>query len=291
MKNRVFILCILAVLFVYSAQSILARPEKIERVDASTVRVSHENLNAILWMQTSTEFDSLCRMIYKSAGEAVDKALADASWTASLEQTQTGGFAALPPAVILDLDETVMDNTPCEALMARLGIRFDPKIWDQWVAVGAAAAMPGATEFLKGLEEKQVAIYYISNRDVIWEKVTIENLIHLGIPVDKDGGNILLRNEQPGWDSDKSSRRLEVAKTHRIILLVGDDLGDFFSGVRDLPKKRLELARSHADMWGSRWFVLPNPLYGSWESAVNGFDGKLTDDEILKKKYETLKVY
>lgn len=291
MKYRIFLISILTISILYGCQSFQEQPGKIEPVEVATTRISHENLNGILWMQTSAEFDSLCRMIYKSAGEAVDKALADPAWTASLEQVQTGGFAELPPAVILDLDETVIDNTPYQALMAKLGKEFDAKAWNEWVAKGTAAALPGAVDFLKGLDAKSIAIYYITNRDSAGEKQTVANLVHLGIPVDSAGGNVLSRNEQLGWGSDKSSRRAEVAKTHRIILLIGDDLGDFVSGARDLPVKRIELARSHADMWGNRWFVLPNPLYGSWESAIYGFDGKLTDEEILKKKFETLKVY
>jgi len=287
MYFRNFIFLLVTVLLICSCQTITERPAGVEPVEVSSARVSHENLNGILWMQTSAEYDSLCRMIYKAADEAVAKALADPSWTAALEQT--GGFAALPPAVILDLDETVMDNTPYQALLALLGKEFDPKAWDEWVAKGAAPALPGAAEFLQALKAKSVTVYYITNREVAREGEMIANLILLGVPVDPAGENILSRNEKPDWISDKSSRRAQVAKTHRIILLIGDDLGDFVSGARDLPEKRIALARMHSDMWGSRWFILPNPLYGSWESAVYGFDGKLTDREILKKKFEALK--
>jgi acid phosphatase len=287
MRLREIVLFAFIVVLICSCQTVQEQPVGIEPVDVSSVRVSHENLNGILWMQTSAEYDSLCRMIYKAAGDAVTKALADPSWTAALEQT--GGFAALPPAVILDLDETVMDNTPYQALMALLGKEFDPKAWDEWVAKGAAGALPGAAEFLQALKAKSVAVYYITNREAVREKETIANLILIGIPVDPTGENILSRSEKPEWVSDKSSRRAEVARTHRIILLIGDDLGDFVSGARDLPERRIALARLHSDMWGSRWFILPNPLYGSWESAVYGFDGKLTDREILKKKFEALK--
>jgi len=289
MYFRNFIFLLVTVLLICSCQTIQERPTRVEPVEVSSARVSHENLNGILWMQTSAEYDSLCRMIYKAADEAVTKALDDPSWTASLEQKQAGGFAVLPPAVILDLDETVMDNTPYQALMALLGKEFDPKAWDEWVAKGAAPALPGAAEFLQALKAKSVAVYYITNREAAREGEMIANLILLGVPVDPAGENILSRSEKPDWISDKSSRRAQVAKTHRIILLIGDDLGDFVSGARDMPEKRIALARMHSDMWGSRWFILPNPLYGSWESAVYGFDGKLTDREILKKKFEALK--
>jgi len=287
MRFRDFVLFVILILLVCGCQTIQEQSAGVEPVGVSAARVSHENLNGILWMQASAEYDSLCRLIYKAAGDAVTKALADPTWTAALEQT--GNFAALPPAVILDLDETVMDNTPYQALMARQGKGFDSKAWDEWVAKGAAGALPGAADFLQALKAKSIAVYYITNREAAREKETIANLILLGIPVDPAGENILSRREKPDWVSDKSSRRADVAKTHRIILLIGDDLGDFVSGARDLPEKRITLARLHSDMWGSRWFILPNPLYGSWESAVYGFDGKLTDEEILKKKFEALK--
>jgi 5'-nucleotidase (lipoprotein e(P4) family) len=286
-RNSTFFLFI--VLLICGCQTVPERPVGVEPVEVSSVRVSHENLNGILWMQTSAEYDSLCRLIYKAAGDAVTKALADPSWTAALEQAD--GFAALPPAVILDLDETVMDNTPYQALMAKLGKGFDRKAWDEWVAKGAAGALPGAAEFLQALKTKSVAVYYVTNREAALESETVANLILLGLPVDPAGENVLSRHEKPDWGTDKSSRRAEVAKTHRIILLIGDDLGDFVSGSRDLPENRIALARLHSDMWGSRWFILPNPLYGSWETAVYGFDGKPTDREILKKKFEALKSY
>jgi 5'-nucleotidase (lipoprotein e(P4) family) len=289
MKYKELYFFLLASLFFCSCQTVSEKPAQVQPVEVTNARVSHENLNGLLWMQTSAEFDSLCRMIYKSASYAATEALLNPEWTASIEQAISGTWIGLPPAVILDLDETVMDNTPYQALMAKMGKMFDGKSWDEWVAKGSAGALPGAAEFLREMQKKSIAVFYITNREVAREKEMIANLILLGIPVDPDGANILCRNEQPEWKSDKSSRRAEVAKTHRIILLVGDDLGDFVSGARDLPEKRIALARLHADMWGSRWFILPNPLYGSWESAVFGFDGKLKDDEILKKKFEALK--
>lgn len=289
MTLRNITLFLIILLTSIACQTVSDRPVQTQPVEAATTRIAHENLNGLLWMQTSAEFDALCRLVYKAAAEAAQKSLADTSWTASLEQEQAGGFASLPPAVILDLDETVMDNTPYQALMARLGKGFDSKKWDEWVAKGTAGALPGAAEFLKGLADRSIAVYYVTNREYTREKEMVANLIALGLPVDLNGANILSRLEQPGWTSDKSSRRAEVAKTHRIILLIGDDLGDFVSGARDLPEKRITLARLHSDMWGSRWFILPNPLYGSWESAVYGFDGKLKDNEILKKKFDALK--
>lgn len=289
MRLKAFVLFSFVFLFICSCRKMQERLAGIESVNASSIRVSHENLDGILWMQTSAEYEALCRMIYKAAAEALERGLADPNWTAALEQASD--FASLPPAVVLDIDETVLDNTPYEAMMALEGRGRDPKAWDDWVAKTDAMPIPGAAEFLAALKKKSVVIFYITNREASEEKETIANLIQLGLPVDPSGDTVLSKNEQPGWDSDKSSRRVLVATTHRIILLIGDNLGDFVSNVRVPLEKRRDIMLKHINMWGSQWFVLPNPLYGSWEKAIYGFDLSLPDKEILKKKFEALKSY
>jgi acid phosphatase len=240
-------------------------------------------------MQTSVEFNVLSQQIYKQAGYTLDKAIADMNWTAAKEQT--GDFQKLPPAVILDLDETVLDNTPFEAMLVKKRLAFSENLWIEWINKAVAKAVPGAKEFLTLCNRKSVRIFYVTNRKANQEEYTIKNMVALGLPVDLDGSNLLLRNEKPNWNSDKTSRRAEVASKYRIILLVGDDLGDFLTSATDTLEKRMELVKGYEENWGSKWFLLPNPIYGSWESSLYGFQYNLTDEEILKQKYEHLQAY
>jgi predicted secreted acid phosphatase len=106
--------------------------------------------------------------------------------------------------------------------------------------------------------------------------------------VDSAGTFVLSRDEKPDWGSDKSSRRAAIAKTHRILLLIGDDLGDFVSGAKDTPKNRVQLVQNHGSFWGTRWFLLPNPMYGSWDYSLYDHNFSLPENEILSRKFDSI---
>jgi acid phosphatase len=253
------------------------------------LRDTHEGLHSVLWVQTAAEYYASCATVYEQAKAALARGLADRTWTAASEQT--GSFGRLPPAVVLDLDETVFDNSPFQGTLVRDRTIYTPAAWDAWVSRAEAGAVPGAVEFLRFARERRVAVFYISNRGHAQEQDTVANLIKLGAPVDPAGQSVLSPGERPEWASEKAPRRAFVAKTHRIVLLIGDDLGDFVAGSRDLPEQRLQLARANARQWGTRWFLLPNPMYGSWERATYGNEGSLPDAEVLKRKIGRVRTY
>ena len=105
-------------------------------------RDTHEQLQGTLWMQTAAEYRVLARTTYREAGDAVSKALADTSWTAAVEQTADA--SALPPAVILDLDETVLDNSRFQGEQTLRREPYSPTLWTDWVELKKADAIPGA---------------------------------------------------------------------------------------------------------------------------------------------------
>lgn len=224
----------------------------------------HDLTNAVVWMQTAAEADALRRQTFAAARAALDAALADESWTAADEQT--GDFASLPPAVIVDVDETVLDNSPLEARLIRTGEPYDKKKWRSWVEERRAEPVSGALAFARYARERGVTMFYVTNRDAGEEAATRDNLERAGFPVESAPDVVLSRGEN-GAVSDKSSRRAIVAATHRILLLIGDDLGDFTSREGNV-ESRLQRVANHESRWGTRWFVLPNPMYGSWESAL-----------------------
>lgn len=237
---------------------------------------AHENLHAVLWVQTAVEFRAATLQAYARARQQLDAALADPAWTAALEQG--GDVSRLPPAVVLDLDETVLDNSPFQAraIQAQVAERaagrpsegFDAAAWDAWCAEARAGAIPGAVEFLRYARTRGVTPFFVSNRSADLEPATRRNLAALGIEVDDAPDTVLLRRERPEWAaSDKTARRTAVARTHRILLLVGDDLGDFVPSDGTVQSRAARLAPDEA-RWGTQWIVLPNPMYGSWERAI-----------------------
>lgn len=243
-------------------------------------------VNAVLWVQSSAEYQAAALGTYANARHALDAALADPNWSAMEGQTSA---ANLPPAVILDLDETAIDNTVVEARFIGKGKTFDDDVWKQWVDESAAGPVPGVPEFLAYAASKGVTPFYITNRDFDPEGPgTQANVEKLGYPMSKTDDSLLLRGERPEWKSDKGTRREHVAQRYRVLLVIGDDLNDFANARELNVADRDQLIARTTPWWGTRWFMIPNPMYGSWERAVIGTTG--TDCEKLQKKIDGLAV-
>ncbi len=255
----------------------------------AATRRTHENLNAVLWMQTSVEYRASALQAYALARRQLDAALADPQWTAALEQT--GSLATRRPAVVLDLDETVLDNSGFQARMTADTTFFTDAAWHAWCEERKATAIPGAVEFLAYAAGRGVTPIFITNRDSSVEQATRDVLARLGVPLDATRDTVFTRNERPEWAaSDKTSRRAAVASEFRILLLVGDDLGDFLGNARGTTAERDARSAPHDAYWGTRWIMLPNPSYGSWETAFTAGQAGMTDAQTLAVKYGRLRV-
>jgi 5'-nucleotidase (lipoprotein e(P4) family) len=246
-----------------------------------------DGLLATLWMQRSVEFKGNALAIYTLARLRLDQAMADRKWTAAPAE-QKGDFANLPPAVILDLDETVLDNSKYQVWMMKSDQTFSTKTWNQFCADQISTAIPGALDFVKYAEGKGVKVFYISNRDAVTEKDTRENMAKLGFPL---GGNVdtfLMQNEQQGWGSAKGTRRAVVTKDYRVLLNLGDNFGDFDDRYRGSEAERLKAFDDNKDRWGREWLVIANPTYGSFDLAPFGYDFKKPRDVQRKAKWDVL---
>jgi 5'-nucleotidase (lipoprotein e(P4) family) len=244
-------------------------------------------LNATLWMQSSAEYRATTLQTFANAKRALDAALADKTWVAAAEDNADTPLPQ-PPAVIVDIDETVIDNTRFQGRVIREGKTYDSEAWEQWTGESGAAATPGAAEFLTYARDKGVRIFYITNRNVEEEDETRRNLERLGYPVSDDPDTVLTRAERTAWaNSDKSLRREWVASSHRVLLMIGDDLNDFTNARDKSVAERDEIVARSRSWWGTRWFMLPNPMYGSWERAVTGGEGSSCDQ--LKAKIDALR--
>jgi len=244
-------------------------------------------LNAVLWMQRSAEFKASALTAFALARIRLDQALADPAWTGAPKE-QTGAYQSLPPAVILDLDETVLDNSGYQAWMTLRGTTFDPKTWNAYVNTMTSLAVPGALEFARYADAKGVKVFYVSNRAAEEEPATRKNLEKLGFPMGGGVDTMLMTRKQPDWGSAKGTRRAFVAKSYRVLLNVGDNLGDFVDEYRGTEAERLKVMEQHRERWGREWIVIANPAYGSFESAPFGHDFKLSDGERRRLKRAVL---
>lgn len=229
-------------------------------------------LLATLYMQQAEELRRLSKQAYALASIRLPAAL-KLPGSSALEQTDGG--KGKPPAAIFDVDETVLDNSPHQARAILSGTRnFDLGQWDEWVSERAATPMPGAVDFVKELRRNKVRVVYITNRECRPRAAipadpcpqhadTLANLNAVGLgPVAPED---LLLKGQNGWPSDKAPRRLEVIKTHRIVMSFGDQFSDMMSVTRkDDSAARARIAAEHENLWNTRWIVIPNPTYGQW---------------------------
>lgn len=151
----------------------------------------HPVLQGTLWMQTSPEYQMVTREIYSLARMKLDAALKDSAWTAATEQT--GNFSGLPPAVILDVDETVLDNSGFEARLVKNNSYYNRQNWTAWVNEAKAEIVPGALDFIKYAAGKGVRIFYVTNRSHNIKEATRKNLAAQGFPVDENGDNLLTK--------------------------------------------------------------------------------------------------
>ncbi len=221
------------------------------------------------WIQRSAEYDALCLQAYNSATDYLHEMIKKKS--------------NKPWAIVTDLDETVVDNTPVCVSQALKGEDYTEKSWNKWCEKGSAEALAGAVQFFKEADKHGVQIFYISNRKEVNREGTIKNLRRLGLPQVMNS-HLLLRTTT----SDKSERRAEVLKNYDIMILLGDALGDF-DHLFDTKAENIRKSgvKALSNFFGTRFIILPNPNYGAWEKAMNGGYPSLdVKDKNLKEKLE-----
>ena len=254
---------------------------------APTKPLNNATTSATLWVQNAAEYKALTIMAYQLAEAQLDNALADSTSTASLEQ-EGNDYETLPPAVVLDVDETVLDNAAFQARLIKQNKSYSSERWNSWVREEKADPVPGALAFTQAAAAKGITVIYLTNRDASVEEATLQNLKKHGFPV-KEGTDVLLtNNERPNWTSAKVNRRKHVAENYRILMLFGDNLNDFLPAKDRTGSDRDELIKQHQNRFGTQWFVFPNPVYGSWENALYNFDSSLSPEQIEDIKLEKL---
>jgi 5'-nucleotidase (lipoprotein e(P4) family) len=249
-------------------------------------RATDDRLDAILWQTTSAEYQILAQSIYAAAKAQLERALADRQWSAV--PTQSGNSQALPPAVIMDIDETVLDTGSFQSYMVKNSARFASPLWRNWLNQNRPPAVPGALEFISLAQSRGVSVFFVTNRDYATEPVTRAQLASVGVALPANIDTVLSANERPDWGVDKGSRREFIAQSFRVLMVFGDDLGDFISEYRTAPQARVLEAKKH-DSWGTKWFMLPNPMYGSWETSLYNFSSELKREETSRRKLEHLR--
>lgn len=250
---------------------------------------ANDQLDAVLWTQTSIEHELIYRQVFASATRQLDAALADPTWDAL--PLPPRNLSDLPPAVVVDIDETVLDNVPLNARDILTNQVYSYERWNTWVDQAKAQALPGAVEFLQAADKKGITVYYITNREHSQVQATVSNLRLRGFPVAHNEQVLAASTptghcEQAGYG--KNCRRQWVASHARVLMLAGDSFGDFVQAEHNTLAEQRKAAAPYLAWLGQRWFLLPNPTYGNWYSAPYGDQEKLPFERKRQLKQQAL---
>jgi len=232
------------------------------------------SLNAILWQQKSGEYTALCYQAFSMAKLKLN------------EKIKAHKKEGLKLAIVTDIDESVLDNSPQQAFDILHNTTYSEKSWLDWTNRAQARALPGAVSFFQWADKMGVQCFYLSNRAFKERTSSIKNLSDVGFP-QADTIHVIMKDSS----ANKESRREKIRSKYSVALLIGDNLNDFDKMFyKQSWLTRCNLVRDNSEMFGDIFIVLPNAGYGDWESAI--YDGKkLSPAEADKAKHEALISY
>lgn len=268
--RRIVLICFLFVPAGLLAQTPATSPSRQSGTD------NEYQVGAVLWTQSSAEYRALAFQAFSLARLRLDQDLA----------RHRSRRRAARPAIIVDADETVLDNSRFQAELILRGAAYSADAWQSWCARAEAGAVPGAVDFLSYAFQHGVHVFYITNRRQTEKAGTVANLKRLGFP-DVSDESVMIREQ--GTPASKESRRQTVRARYRVVLLIGDNLNDFnddFAG-KSIADRKAQVDRERAE-FGSQFIVVPNPMYGDWETAVYGNASNLSDAERRERRRAAL---
>lgn len=238
---------VVGLVMLFAASAGCAPAARVEAPSAPAPAERREVTPAVHWVRSAAEHEAIFLQTYRAAAER-------------LRETASGRRAG-SWAVILDADETVLDNSVFQLRLERSGQSYDEEIWNDWVREEAARALPGAVEFTRLVKDLGGRVAIVTNREMVVCPQTRRNLAAVGVPADV----VLCR----GATSDKNPRFAAVRSGEgtglpavEVVMWIGDNTGDFPDGSQAIKGRASEMGR-----FGRDWFALPNPMYGSWESV------------------------
>lgn len=224
--------------------------------------------NSVKWLTQSNEYQLITEALYKQATNAI------------LEKTNSSE----PWVVVMDIDETILDNSAYQVRLDMTNASYSPQSWDAWVVSSRATLVPGAKAFMESVFAKGGKIALITNRDKERDRYTWENMQALQLPINELNTCLLGRSDADtaaintsSYLNDKDLRREQISlgtancfsasKTqrpswqspHAILMQIGDNIEDI-----NQVKQQSADAQTLLKRWGDDVFILPNPMYGSW---------------------------
>ena len=235
-------------------------------------------VGGVLFMQRAGEYRALAYQAFNLARVSLD---ADAKTKKKLPKTER----KKPRAVVVDVDETILDNSPQQADLIKKRLPFTPSLFTEWVNKRVAKPIPGAVDFLTYANREGVKIFYVTNRNADEKQGTIDNLKAVGFP-DASDETVLVRADT----SSKEPRRQTIQQKYRIVLLMGDNLNDLAQAFerKSIADRFAEVDKTR-ELFGTKFIVLPNVMYGDWETAIYEY-GRLNEAQKAEKRANALEL-
>jgi 5'-nucleotidase (lipoprotein e(P4) family) len=275
-----FSLVALSVAFTYLATSHTAvgsaQVSTAQRVAAAAD--NEYQVGAVLFMQQAGEYRALAYQAFNLAQWRLDEDF-DKKNLKKLPKAER----KMPRSVVVDVDETVLDNSAQQVYSIRNQLPFTPSIWTEWVNKRIAKPIPGALDFLNYASRRGVRVFYVTNRNTAEKQGTIDNLKAAGFP-DASDETVMVRADT----SSKETRRQSILQKYRIVLLIGDNLNDLSNVYerKSVADRFMEVDKTR-ELFGRKFIVLPNAMYGDWESAIYEYKN-LPEAEKKAKRNQAL---
>jgi 5'-nucleotidase (lipoprotein e(P4) family) len=270
MKKSLVLLIALSFLFACNSKKEETKDVSSSTTSTSTERLSEHLMMATLWQQTAAEYQALCYQAFNAAKLQLDMMYLNIDVEKS--------------AIVVDIDETMLDNSYYEAELVLSKKKYSSDYWNDWCRLEKATAVPGALEFMTYAYEKGFQLFYVSNRKQEVEEETIQNLQDLGFPM-ADKEHVLIRTDE----SCKENRRKKIEENYTIIMLIGDNLADFSNNYKELSQEdRAKQVGYDKNAFGTKYIVLPNPMYGDWEAVYYDGDFSISDSLKIEKRMQAL---
>ncbi|QJD70657.1 5'-nucleotidase, lipoprotein e(P4) family [Marinobacterium sp. LSUCC0821] len=271
-KTKIFSAVTTSILISTLATAQFASAEEEEKF--STYALNQQMLMATVWVEASSEFKALSYQSFNLAKYRLNDFL-------------EGHKKETPFAVIVDVDETIISNARYEAWLIADGIFHSGKRQKLWADAAIAPALPGAVEFLNYVQGHGGEVFYVTNRKDDTREGTLRNLSELNFPF-SDNDHLLTKSKT----SDKEDHRRSIASNFEIALLMGDNLNDFSSDFDTETFAETDAAVvKNRKLFGDRFILLPNPMYGEWESKLYEDNWRLPNSEKSKRRNEILKTW
>lgn len=280
MKTKNYFLSASLIIFTVVSTYFVASSTAQQPSNAVAAADNEYQIAAILYQQKAAEYRALAYQAYNLA-----RMILDNDFERRNLKTLSRIESKKPRAIVVDIDETVLDNSPAQAYNAKNSLGFELNGWYQWGEMRKAKPVPGAVDFLMYAKSKGVKVFYVSNRDEVQKKATIDNLNNAGLP-DAADDTVLLRQTE----SSKEARRNSISEKYRIVILMGDNLDDLSNTFeRKTVSDRFTEVDKMREKFGSKFIVLPNVMYGTWENAIYEYKG-LSDAEKREKRGNALEL-